>query len=35
LRESMKKLEESYKSVDWCRNTDEVVDAWNMTDKLE
>jgi cytosine/adenosine deaminase-related metal-dependent hydrolase len=35
LRENMKELEESYKSADWSRNTDEVVDAWKMTDKLE
>jgi hypothetical protein len=35
LRENMKELEESYRSADWSRNTDEMVDAWKMTDKLE
>ncbi|KAE8442526.1 hypothetical protein EG329_003241 [Mollisiaceae sp. DMI_Dod_QoI] len=35
LEENMEELEERWKSVDWSRNTDELADAWYMTDKLE
>ncbi|KAH6677069.1 hypothetical protein B0J14DRAFT_535379 [Halenospora varia] len=35
LVENMKELEASWKDVDWSLNTDELVEEWSMTDKLE
>lgn len=35
LEANMKELEDRWKDVDWNRNTDELVDVWYMSDKLE
>ena len=35
LVENMKELEARWKGVDWSWNTDELAEAWYMTDKLE
>jgi cytosine/adenosine deaminase-related metal-dependent hydrolase len=35
LVENMKELEARWKDVDWSWNTDELAEAWYMTDKLE
>jgi cytosine/adenosine deaminase-related metal-dependent hydrolase len=35
LVENMKELEARWKGVDWSWNTDELAEAWQMTNKLE